>query len=95
MQDLNDYKEFFQKHQDQNATNLANKANDTYIKVSGDDQGVESYGEVCDLMVNLYIKEVILPAQKEDAETTFDPYDENQVDLDGIVGALPDRVPED
>lgn len=93
--DLNAYSRFFAEHQDDGATNLANTVNDTYIKVSGDDQGVESYGEVCDLMVNLYIKEVILPAQKEDAETTFDPYDENQVDLDGIVGALPDRVPED
>ena len=33
--------------------------------------------------------EIVLPAQKEDAKSTFDPYDENQVDLEGIVGALP------
>ena len=93
--DLNAYTQFFVEHQDKDATNLANTVNDTYIKVSGDDQGIASYGEVCDLMVNLYIQEVILPAQKEEAESTFDPYDENQVDLEGIVGALPDEVPEE
>ena len=93
--DLNAYNRFFAENQDEGATNLANTVNDTYIKVSGDDQGVTSYGEVCDLLVNLYIKEIILPAQQEDAKNTFDPYDENQVDLEGIVGALPQTQPED
>ena len=80
MQDLNDYKEFFQKHQDQNATNLANKANDTYIKVSGDAQGVASYETVGDLLVGWYIQEIYLPAHK-DEEQVFDPLDKNQIDL--------------
>jgi hypothetical protein len=80
MQDLNDYKEFFQKHQDQNATNLANKANDTYIKVSGDEQGVTSYDTVGDLLVGWYIQEIYLPAHK-DEEQVFDPLDKNQIDL--------------
>ena len=91
--DLKSYSQFFAEHQDDSATKLADTVNDTYIKASGDEKGVSSYGEVCDLLVNLYIKEVILPAQKEEAESTFDPYDENQVDLEGIVGALPDEVP--
>ena len=93
--DLNAYSRFFAENQDEGATNLANTVNDTYLKVSGDGQGVASYGEVCDLLVNLYIKEIILPAQQEDAKATFDPYDENQVDLSGIVGALPETQPED
>ena len=93
--DLNAYSRFFTENQDEGASNLANTANDAYIKVSGDEQGIDSYGEVCDLLVNLYIQEIILPAQEEDAKSTFDPYDENQVDLSGIVGALPDKTPED
>ena len=91
--DLNAYSQFFAEHQDEGATKLADTVNDTYIKVSGDEQGVASYGEVCDLLVNLYIKEVILPTQKEENESAFDPYDENQVDLEGIVGALPEVAP--
>ena len=93
--DLNAYSRFFAENQDEGATNLANTVNDTYLKVSGNGQGVASYGEVCDLLVNLYINEIILPAQQEDAKATFDPYDENQVDLSGIVGALPETQPED
>ncbi|MBQ7416110.1 MAG: DUF3810 domain-containing protein [Oscillospiraceae bacterium] len=91
--DLAAYSRFFRENYDENATNLANTVNDTYIKVSGDGSGISSYGEVCDLLVNLYIQEIILPAQKEDAKSTFDPYDENQVDLEGIVGALPKEDP--
>ena len=91
--DLKAYSQFFADHYDESATNLANSVNDTYLKASGDDSGVGSYGEVCDLLVNLYIQEVILPAQEEDAKSTFDPYDETQVDLSGIVGALPKEEP--
>ena len=80
MQDLTDYKEFFQKNQDKKATDLANKANDTYIKVSGDQQGVASYDTVGDLLVGWYIQEIYLPAHK-DEEQVFDPLDKNQIDL--------------
>ena len=93
--DMAAYNSFFNSRKSTAATNIADTANDTYLKVSGDGQGVASYGEVCDLLVNLYIKEIILPAQQEDAKATFDPYDENQVDLSGIVGALPETQPED
>ena len=86
--DLRNYTKFFDDKYDENATNLANLANDTYLKASGD-EGVSSYDNVGDLMVYLYVQEIVLPAQEEDAKSTFDPYDENQVDLEGIVGALP------
>lgn len=91
--DLKAYSRFFEENHDENATNLANTVNDTYLKASGDESGVSSYGEVCDLLVNLYIQEIVLPAQQEDAKATFDPYDETQVDLSGIVGALPKEEP--
>lgn len=88
--DLQQYSKFFADHHDETATKLADRANDTYIKTSGDEKGIKSYGEVCDLLVSLYIQEVVLPVQKEEAESTFDPYDEGQVDLSDIVGALPE-----
>ena len=47
---------------------------------------MESYAQVCDLLVNWHIQEVVLPAI-EVVESRFDPYDETQVDLSGIVNA--------
>ena len=88
--DLNAYARFFLENQDDSATKLADSANNTYIKVSGDESGTASYGEVSRLLTAWYVQEIVLPAQREEAESTFDPYDENQVDLSGIVGALED-----
>ena len=86
--DLNSYSAFFSDKKNDGATRLADTANDTYIKVSGDESGVASYDEVCGLLVSWNIQEVVLPAQQQEAESTFDPYDENQVDLTDIVGAM-------
>ena len=90
--DLRAYTKFFDDKYDETATNLANFANDTYLKASGD-EGTSSYDNVGDLLAYLYVQEVVLPAQEEDAKSTFDPYDENQVDLEGIVGARPKEAP--
>ena len=79
-QDLIEYDNFFAKHQNDKATDLATNANDTYIKVSGDEAGVESYDQVSDLLVSWYIQEIYLPAHKEEEEV-FDPLDKNWVDL--------------
>lgn len=78
--DWNYYQNFFNQHMDDNATKLADTANDTYIKVSGDESGTKSYDEVYDLLVSWYIQEIYLPAHKEE-EQSFDPLDKNQVDL--------------
>ncbi len=43
---------------------------------------------ITDLLVSLYIQEIILPQQMED-EPEFDPMDETQVDLSGIANAVP------
>ena len=51
-------------------------------------EGVKSYGPVCDLLVSWHIQEVVLPSIAVE-ETPFDPYDESQVDLSGIVNARP------
>ena len=84
--DMNVYSNFFRSHQDDSATRFADNVNDTYLKVSGDASGVASYGEVCDLLVSWHIQTVVLPSITV-KESPFDPYDETQVDLSGIVNA--------
>ena len=80
MTDLQDYKAFYAANMDSDASDLANSVNDTYIKVSGDESGTASYGEVCDLLVSWHIQEIYLPAHQDEVEQ-FDPLDKNQVDL--------------
>ena len=65
---------------------MADTANDTYLKVSGDASGIASYGQVCDLLVNWHIQTIVLPSMAV-VESPFDPYDESQVDLSGNVNA--------
>ena len=86
--DLKVYNSFFEDNMDDSATDLANSFNDAYLKINGDESGVGSYGEVADLLVSWHIQKVVIPAQLEEAESVFDPYDESQVDLSDIVGAM-------
>ena len=81
--DMNDYSDFFSQKQDKAATDFANTANDTYLKTSGEKSGISSYSEVCDLLVNWHIQEVVLPSIAVE-ESHFDPYDKNQVDISDI-----------
>ena len=85
--DMAYYDDFFHSNRDESATKAANKANDTLLKASGDDSGIKSYGEVTDLLVSWHIQEVVLPAQAENEEQKFNPYDPSQVDLTGLVNA--------
>ncbi|MBQ3215386.1 MAG: DUF3810 domain-containing protein [Oscillospiraceae bacterium] len=89
--DLDGYSEFFSEHKDDSATEFADDVNDLYLTTSGDKDGVGSYSNVCDLLVSWHIQEIVIPAQREENVSTFDPYDETQVDLSGIVGALPEE----
>ena len=84
--DWNAYDAFFNQKQDTKATKLADTVNDTYLKTSGEKQGISSYAQVCDLLVNWHIQTVVLPSITQ-AETRFDPYDKTKVDLSGIVNA--------
>ncbi len=81
--DLNDYNVFFRQNQDETATQIANTANDTYLRTSGETAGIASYSLVCDLLVNWHIQEVVLPSITVE-ESHFDPYDETQVDISDI-----------
>ena len=78
--DLGYYDEYYEEKIDDKASSVADKVNDSYIKVSGDESGIESYGDVCDLLVSWYIQEIYLPDHVEE-ENKFDPLDKNQVDV--------------
>ena len=84
--DLTAYNSFYSQKKSTSATKLADTVNDTYLKASGESSGVASYGQVCDLLVNWHIQQVVLPSLTVE-ESPFDPYDETQVDLSGIVNA--------
>ena len=85
-QDMRYYSEFFSSRKSDAATTIADTVNDTYLKVSGDESGIASYGQVCDLLVNWHIQTVVLPSITVE-DSHFDPYDETQIDLSGIVNA--------
>ena len=55
-----------------------------YNSFFGDEEA--TYDEVCDLLVNWHIQRVVLPSISVE-EQRFDPMDETQVDLSGIVNA--------
>ena len=64
---------------------------DIYNRFLKENGGSTSDSEVADLLVSWHIQEVVIPSQTEDTEAVFDPYDESQVDLSGIVNA---KIPE-
>ena len=79
--DLEVYNAHYAANIDADASNLANSVNDTYIKVSGDENGTASYSKVCDLLVSWYIQEIYLPDHLPEQEEVFDPLDKSEVDL--------------
>jgi hypothetical protein len=89
LHDLDAYSAFYKAHRSELLTNVASNANDTYLKVSGNENGIQSYNEVTSLLVSWHWQEVVRPAL-ESVKVPFDPFDEDQVDLSGIVNA-PDK----
>ncbi len=83
--DLREYDKFFLSNRSEVASNVANAANDTYIKVSGDEAGVASYGNVATLLVNWYVQELVLPFQTPEEGDGFDPLDKEQVDVSDML----------
>lgn len=84
--DMDAYDSLFASRKSEVGTKVADTANDTYLRASGDSAGVRSYGEVTDLLVSWHYQKEILPTITQQ-EKKFDPYDENEVDLSGIVNA--------
>ena len=85
--DMEAYSKFFSSRKDEKATEFADTVNDTYLKANGDEQGIASYDDVCGMLVNWYIQQILIPTYTEE-EVVFDPFDESQVDLSGITNAI-------
>ena len=77
---------FEKTSRDPMSAGLARSARKLYLKLSGDPAGINPGNDVCNLLVNWHIQQVVLPSIAV-TETRFDPYDESQVDLSGIVNA--------
>ena len=84
--DLAGYETFFNSKRSETATNLAKDTAGGYLESSGARKVVTSYGAVCDLLVSWHIQQVVLPSIAVE-ENPFDPLDESQVDLSGLVNA--------
>ena len=87
LHDMESYSAFFRSNRNETATKVADTVNDTYLKASGDEEGIASYGQVCDQLVNWFMSEYA--TAEELGEVEFDPFDETQVDLSGIVNYVP------
>lgn len=69
-------------------TTLSSRIYDAMTKTAS----TSTYGECCDLLVSWHIQEIILPNVIQ-TEDPFDPLDETQVDLSGLVNSRQDAPP--
>ena len=79
-EDLNELGDFFLQNRDEDLTRLVTTVTDTYAEAT--DSGEVRYGNACDYLVNWHIDQYV---EEEVVEQKFDPLDESQVDLSGLV----------
>lgn len=73
--DIYEYNTFFRSRHNETTTKVVSSVNDTYLKTSGDAQGIASYDRVSGLLVSWHLQEVVAPTQVDDTATRFDPLD--------------------
>ena len=78
--DLQGYDRYFDENRDEQMTLLVTEVTDTYEEATTDE--TVRYGSVCDYLVNWHIDQYV---EEEIIEEKFDPFDESQVDLSGLV----------
>lgn len=84
--DMAEYDQFFADNRDEKAAQTASAVNDAYIKISGDQRGTASYGDVVELLVSWHIQEVVLPQQAQEEQDKFDPYEVKPDQTGGDIG---------
>lgn len=84
--DMQEYEAFFKMNRKKDAADFADGVNNIYRRLSGEAVAPASYSQITELLVAWHIQEIVIPAT-EIVESKFDPYDESQVDLSGIVNA--------
>ena len=80
--DLSELGRFFDDNHDEDLTRLVTTVTDTYEEATADES--VRYSSVCDYLVNWHIDQYVV---EEVVEEKFDPFDESQVDLSGLVNA--------
>jgi len=73
---------FFDDNRNENLERLVDTVTDTYEEATSDAE--VRYSSVCDYLVNWHISQYV---EEEVIEEKFDPFDETQVDLSGLVNA--------
>ena len=81
-QDLNELGDFFSQNRDEELTRLISTVTDTFDEATAASE--VHYSTACDYLVNWYIDQYV---EEEEIEAKFDPFDETQVDLSGLVNA--------
>ena len=81
--DVAGYERYFDENRnDELTTRLVSTVTDTYNEATTNTQ--VRYSSVCDYLVNWHIDQYV---EEEEVESKFDPFDETQVDLSGLVNA--------
>ena len=88
--DLQGYDRYFDENRDEQMTLLVTEVTDTYEEATTDE--TVRYGSVCDYLVNWHIDQYV---EEEIIEEKFDPFDETQVDLSGLVNHKAPADPEE
>ena len=78
--DLEGYDRYFDENRDEQMTMLVTEVTDTYEEATTDE--TVRHSSVCDYLVNWHIDQYV---EEEIIEEKFDPFDETQVDLSGLV----------
>ena len=82
--DIDEYGKYFTENRDEKMTMLVSSVTDTYEEATADE--TVRYSSVCDYLVNWHIDQYV---EETVVEQKFDPFDETQVDLGGLVNAKP------
>ena len=82
--DIDEYGKYFTENRDEKMTMLVTSVTDTYEEATADE--TVRYSSVCDYLVNWHIDQYV---EETIVEQKFDPFDEAQVDLSGLVNAKP------
>jgi len=87
--DIEGYDRYFDENRDDQMTMMVTTVTDTYADATADEE--VRYSSVCDYLVNWHIDQYV---EEEEVESKFDPFDESQVDLTGLIyaGAKPQET---
>ncbi len=86
-QDLNELGDFFHQKRNEELTRLVETVTGSYEEATADE--TVRHSSACDYLVNWHIDQYV---EEEVVEQKFDPFDETQVDLSGLVNYKPQET---